>query len=266
VNLRFDGTLARGQSIGDIGFDLRYSSGNNFNKSNDFSQPYYYNKNAYNLWSDRMGLFAPDGRDGLICGTVPYFAPADKVGDPRYIRIDDPVTSGNIVNLTCATQNANDGIKSQNLNTGWTSQEWYFEPATDKYADPNYVRIKNRWSGYYMTLNNVLQGSGQGAYYFILSQNLNKSWNSQIWYIDQAFSRPTKGGILIQDRFTLKSMTVPQDGDLKNQNIYLTLNNAWKEGYFYPVYGQARGVDNSGYYWNTQHWMIQENYYMPFNN
>jgi hypothetical protein len=261
VNLRFKGMLDRGQSIGDIAFDLHYASGNAFTKSNDFSQPYYYNKNAYNLWSDRMGLFTGNGQDVLVCGTVPYVAPADKINDTRILRIDDPNGTSNPITLTCSTQNANDGIKAQNLNTGWTSQEWYLEPATDKFTNPNYVRIKNLWSNKYMTLNNELQS---GYYYKILSQDLNKSWNSQIWYIDQAFSRPTKGGTLIPNRYTLRSMAIPQDGNLKGQNIFLTLSNSWKEGYFYPVYGQPRGVDNSsGYYWNTQHWMIQEDYYTP---
>jgi hypothetical protein len=261
VNLRFEGMLGRGQSIGDIAFDLRYASGNAFTKSNDFSQPYYYNKNAYNLWSDRMGLFTGSGQDALVCGTVPYVAPADKANDTRILRIDDPNGSSNPITLTCSTQNANEGIKAQNLNTGWTSQEWYLKPATDKFTNPNYVRIKNLWSDKYMTLNNELQS---GNYYKILSQDLNNSWNSQIWYIDQAFSRPTKGGTLVPNRYTLRSMMIPQDGNLKGQNIFLTLSNSWKENYFYPVYGQPRGLDTaSGYYWNTQHWMIQEDYYTP---
>jgi hypothetical protein len=263
VNLRFEGMLSQGQSIGDIQFDLHYWTGNSFNKANDFSQPYYYGKTAYNLWSDRMGIFSGAGQDELVCGTVPYVDPKDAIKDQRSIRIDDPGTSGNIIDLTCATQSVNEGIKGQKTNTGWTSQDWYFEPATDKSTDPNVVRIRNRWSNYYMTLNDKLQGSGQNAYYFILSQAKNSSWNSQLWYIDQAFSRPTKGGTLVPNRFTIRSIMIPQDGSLKGQNIFLTLNTSLKEGYFYPTYGQPRGVDASGYYWNTQHWMIQENYYTP---
>jgi hypothetical protein len=127
-----------------------------------------------------------------------------------------------------------------------------FEQAGDWSTDPRYVRIRNLYSNYYMTCNNVVKNN---SYFFILSQALNKGWASQVWIREPA---KDKYGYVIPERYTLRSCWIPESDKkpLDGKQIFLTTNNIFKD-FKLDVYGQPRGYDSGGYPWSTQHWRIQ---------
>jgi hypothetical protein len=249
VVLQNGGTFGNGQTLPDISFDLRYKKGETFDKANDFSQP----GAAYNTWSSRMGLFAASDNANPRAGDVPYVDASKSKDDSKYLSVRDPNKGGYLFYyLTCLDDDANAGIASQALDTGWTSQEWMFEQAGDWSTDPRYVRIRNLYSNYYMTCNNVVKNN---SYFFILSQALNKGWASQVWIREPA---KDKYGYVIPERYTLRSCWIPESDKkpLDGKQIFLTTNNIFKD-FKLDVYGQPRGYDSGGYPWSTQHWRIQ---------
>ncbi len=233
-------TLEPGQSLPDTAFDLHYSNWENFDKSNDFSQPIA----NYNTWSTRIVLKNAD--DETVSGEEPLPTWPDDTS--RYLR-----NAWTSAYLTCTSQSENKGINEQTLNTGWTSQEWYIEDCsgTTINADgkqitlpDNAVRLRNVWAkNYYMTCNNSFR---EGYYYWILSQSLHTDWRTQIWIKEPAGDR-WPGGFRLR---CFWDQTTSPNSPPAVYPLYLTTHS--NGGDRHDVYAQTK--DNG---WASQVWYIE---------
>jgi hypothetical protein len=209
-------TLNPGESLSNSDvFGIHYSDWSTFNKTNDFSQPVA----NYNTWTTRMAL--KDYNDNLLCGEIPKV----KADTTKYISSQWTTYDNKQSYLTCTTQNANDGINCQFLDTGLTRQEWFIYDVGNV---ENGVRVKNLSSGYYMTCNNDKLQNNQ--YYWLLSQKLNESWDSQIWI------KEYQGYGIYKLRCRWKATT----GPLAGKDLYLSLTNTGdkKDVYVQPDGGK----------------------------
>lgn len=117
------------------------------------------------------GNFSIDYRDD----TPPQPAP------PNYYRLNNNWSERM---LTVADTSGYANVLSQALNTGWASQQWRLEEISGGPPSPGAsVRIRNIWSGKYLTVKDT------SDYADVKAQDLNTGWTSQVWVVDGDLSQ-----------------------------------------------------------------------------
>ncbi len=216
-----------------------------------------------NLWRDQKNFpnNAPTlyltRHNGAVSGTQQvYVRPQDanytelqkwsvaEIPTSKYIRTSLADADGKYTYATVKDSVVNSAINSQYLNTGWTSQEWIFEDASDFTSLPNAVRIKSQWTGHYMTCNDINKGTDQTRpYYLLLSQQLNKEWNTQIWLKeDQGY------GI-----YMLRTMWTEDDPKVQyHSSLYVDCNIGTGTRGTQPLYVKPGNANASSQQWRIE--------------
>ncbi len=215
-------------------------------ESNDFSRAI----GNFITPTTRVSLF--DVNNGFLAGEVPNAS----MDNFRVLRTESQDGQGQFTYLTTSTHDANVGINNQYLMTGSQSQDWYLEQVTDfsnvqglaplSAADKlNAVRLKCKWTNYYMTANDQNHGTAAQPSFYVLSQALQTSpqyWATQIWIKE----------VVSDGSVRLRSAWLPDAArDSSRLPIYLTLQTATSSG-TQNVYVQLL---NATLY--TQRWIIE---------
>lgn len=215
--LDFNGfTLDAGEMIaentGGEFFGLQY---NNywayFNKGNDYSIP----DGSKLTMKNNMAVFNNDNQ--LIYGTTPF----NKIKSQYYDNWD--------INLLTATSEDEDKVvKGQREEITWNSQEWIIE----KIPNSANVRLKNLYSGKYLTVKNTAEDAKVVCQYLRTSP----TWESQEWIMKKTI-----------------------EGDFRFQNAWHELG---KEGKYLTIVSKA---DESEILcktlveeWPSQRWIVEQ--------
>jgi hypothetical protein len=129
--------------------------------------------------------------------------------------------------LTASTAVVNEGINNQYFQLNRQAQQWLIEPVTDfsnsllwtiPVSDRSRaVRLRNQWTGFYATSNDINRGpSAQAPYFFLLNQARQPTWTTQIW-IMEPIAAPFENFV----RF--RSAWVPPPSKSAHSKLYLTL-------------------------------------------
>lgn len=135
-------------------FGLQYTDWSNFNKSNDYSQPY---ENFFTM-KDSMSIF--NSNNEKIYGTSPF----NKIRNQYYENEDVRL-------LTASSTDEDKDVLCQDEDITWNSQDWIIESIPDS----RNVRLKNLYSGKYLTVKSTAEDAK------VVCQSLHTDWASQIW-------------------------------------------------------------------------------------
>jgi hypothetical protein len=193
VVLDFNGfTLEPGHAVPEAGdpiaFELKYSDGSFFDKSNDFSQP---GTEGFGN-STNIGFF--DSNNEIVAGNIPEEGTYSN-------NLRSPWWGGQM--LTATNLDHPDGgivVKMQDVHQEWNTQDWIIEPVegTDR------VRIYNVGKDQYLTIKNENERSA------VVCQPLNTSWSSQEWYIEEV---PGEDTVRFKNAYGGHYLTVQNTGD-----------------------------------------------------
>lgn len=100
----------------------------------------------------------------------------EPVANTEYVRLKN---TGTNTYLNVTTQSESATVVTYSLNNDWDSQKWIMESVSG-----NEVRLKNLWSGRYLTIGDVTSTDPDRNYAPIFSQALNTTWSSQRWRLE----------------------------------------------------------------------------------
>ncbi len=152
-------------------------------------------------------LFLAD--DGYLSLSAPG---AKTVWTTRAVQYDKYFTFGN-VNTGHKVNIESGSLAQSEIAPGWHSAQWIFEPI----PKTNYVRIKNRWKGTYLHLENGPE---------VQCSEIQPGWHSAQWLINPG----PGGGHIIKNRWKNTYLMVdPQSGKLKciDTSIRQAENGRW---------------------------------------
>jgi hypothetical protein len=98
----------------------------------------------------------------------------EPIANTAYVRLKNTGIN-NYLNVTTQAERAD--VVTHSLNTGWDSQVWVMETVP---GSNNEVRLKNLWSGRYLTISD----DPNRDYSPVYSQALNTAWSSQWWRLE----------------------------------------------------------------------------------
>lgn len=94
-------------------------------------------------------------------------------------------------------------VVCQGINTSWTSQQWKLEEITGGVPSMGAtVRIKNLWSGKYLT------AADTSDFAAVKAQDLNTDWTSQEWIIENSL-----GGARFKNKWSGRYLTVTSENE-----------------------------------------------------
>ena len=191
VELAYTGpALEPGETIpsGDgLKFGVQYTDWSDFDKSNDFSQPY---GNGYSM-TDNIAIY--NSNNELVIGTEPEqgtyaISIRSPWGGQMLTATDKTIPEGGIM------------VMSQNENQSWNTQDWIIQPIDGT----NRVRILNAGNGQYLTVKDPNEEAK------VVCQPLDTTWSSQEWTIQPV---PGENTVRLKNAYGGRYLTVENSGD-----------------------------------------------------
>jgi hypothetical protein len=191
-------------------------------ESNDFSRA------PGNYVTPTTRLLLSDLNNGYLAGEAPNTSALNF----RVLYTNHQDGQGQFTYLTTSFSDPNVGINNQYLMTGSQSQDWFLEPVTDfsnlqglgplsAIDKRNAIRLRCRWTNFYMTSNDVQKGTAAQPTFWVLSQALNPQWSTQVWIKEDVGDGSVR----------LRSAWLPDAArDSARLPIYLTLQAATTTG------------------------------------